>query len=512
MKRRLFVFLILFPVFAHAQENIAVLDFKAINASAAEASAISGFIRNAFLNKGNFNVIEKRNIDKILAEQGFQQTGCTRNECAVQIGKILNVQEAIVGSYAEISNLHVITANVVDIETSRIIISKKVQFENIVTVRAAIDDLVSLIIKEKIKLSEEKKRQQYLKWLKKSGKKFKKESVAVLDFRTEEDSIADFAAAIAISDFMRTALIKTKKFKVAERKTINKALVKHGFRKKLCASKECAVKIGKLLNVQKAVIGSYGKYRDMPSITAEIVEIKTGEIIRSEKVTLEKLSDVDCAIEKFVSLIMIDPEEDKRKEEFRKKEERVKAKELEILLKKQAAKNKKTQEKLAKKGLVAAAKEEQKELARKKKEKEKLKRREARRARRAEHVGNLGIGFHSVGGSLRYFAGIVTLEAKYVYGDGFRALGPRLYINFNPNSKAVVYLGGEYCVISGESELQKFTGTSTGAFIGVELFIRENFSFLIDIGPYTVALTSEFEGINVSNGYTVGNIGINLYF
>ncbi|MFH1352061.1 MAG: hypothetical protein ABIH68_00640, partial [bacterium] len=61
-------------------------------------------------------------------------------------------------------------------------------------------------------------------------------------------------------------------------------------------------------------------------------------------------------------------------------------------------------------------------------------------------------------------------------------------------------------------ELQKFTGASTGAFIGMELFISEKFSFLIDIGPYTVSLDSEFEGINVSNGYTVGNIGINLYF
>ncbi|MFH1958467.1 MAG: CsgG/HfaB family protein [bacterium] len=501
-------FMILFPVFANAQENIAVLDFKAINASAAEASAISEFIRTALVNKGVFNVLERSNIDKILAEQGFQQTGCTRNECAVRIGKILNVQEAIVGSYTEIGNLHVITANVVDIETSRIIISKRVQFENIVTVTSAIDKLVSLIMKEKNKLSEIKKRQEHLKWLRKSGKKFKKEAIAVLDFRTETDSAEDSAAAIAISDFMRTALVKTEKFKVAERRTINKVLAKHGFRKKVCATKECAIQIGKLLNVQKAVIGSYGKYRDMHSITADIVDIKTGKIIRSEKVTLAKLTDVDSAIDKFVSFVMLDPEEEKKKEEFRKKKEREMAKKLENLREKQDAERKKEQEKLAKKGLLAVEKGKQKELYRKRKEEE----RQKSRAARAEHVGNPGVGFHSVGGSLRYFAGIFTLEGKYVYGNGFRAIGPRLYLNFNPNSKAVVYIGGEYSMIRGESELQKFTGAATGAFVGMELFISEKFSFLIDIGPYTVSLDSEFEGINVVNGYTVGNIGVNLYF
>ena len=68
--------------------NIAVKDFKANNASASEAAAISEFVRSAFVKSGKYNVVDKANMEKILAEQAFQQTGCTDQACAVKLGKM----------------------------------------------------------------------------------------------------------------------------------------------------------------------------------------------------------------------------------------------------------------------------------------------------------------------------------------------------------------------------------------------------------------------------------------
>jgi hypothetical protein len=45
-------------------------------------------------------------MEKILAESSFQQTGCTSSECAVQIGKILNVKHMIVGSLSKLMDTY----------------------------------------------------------------------------------------------------------------------------------------------------------------------------------------------------------------------------------------------------------------------------------------------------------------------------------------------------------------------------------------------------------------------
>ncbi|PKM99264.1 MAG: hypothetical protein CVU78_07200 [Elusimicrobia bacterium HGW-Elusimicrobia-2] len=104
--------------------NIAVTDFEArAPLSQSEAAFISDFVRSDFVKSGRFNVIEKNNMDKVLAEQGFQQTGCSSAECAVAIGKILNVKLMTVGSCGQLLGKYIITMNIVDVESAKIIFS-----------------------------------------------------------------------------------------------------------------------------------------------------------------------------------------------------------------------------------------------------------------------------------------------------------------------------------------------------------------------------------------------------
>ena len=130
------------------RENIAVMDFTALNTSASDASAVAEFTRGALVNVEKFNVLERNNMDRILAEQGFQATGCTTQECAVQMGKILNVQKAIIGSISKVGSAYFITANVVNIETSKIVSSKRVKFRDLSNVDLAIDQLVYALIEQ----------------------------------------------------------------------------------------------------------------------------------------------------------------------------------------------------------------------------------------------------------------------------------------------------------------------------------------------------------------------------
>jgi len=107
--------------------NLAVADFVGKNVSAADASIVADFLRTEFVHLGRYNVVEKANMDRILAEAAFQQTGSTGAEYAVQIGKILNVQQMVVGSLSKLTDTYYITANLVEVETGKILKSERIE-------------------------------------------------------------------------------------------------------------------------------------------------------------------------------------------------------------------------------------------------------------------------------------------------------------------------------------------------------------------------------------------------
>jgi len=131
------------PVQEGEKINIAVMDFEArAPLSQSEAAFISDFFRSDFVKLSRFNVVEKNNMDKILAEQGFQQTGCSTAECAVQIGKILNVKMMVVGSCGQLLGQYVITMNVVDVESAKIAYSDDIQVSDPNLLRSKVSEMV----------------------------------------------------------------------------------------------------------------------------------------------------------------------------------------------------------------------------------------------------------------------------------------------------------------------------------------------------------------------------------
>lgn len=126
-----------------ARPNIAVLDFSANNVSAGEASVVSEFVRAAMVRSGAYPVVDKTNMTRILAEQAFQQTGCTSEDCAVKLGKLLNVHKMVVGEYSVLEGVKFLTAKLVDVETGRIEGTGRVKGFTVVDADAAADRLVA---------------------------------------------------------------------------------------------------------------------------------------------------------------------------------------------------------------------------------------------------------------------------------------------------------------------------------------------------------------------------------
>ena len=75
--------------------NIAVLDLDPTGVSAEDSRFLSDRLRTELFETGSFQVIEREKMEEILSEQGFQNTGCTSVECAVEIGQLLNVNRIV---------------------------------------------------------------------------------------------------------------------------------------------------------------------------------------------------------------------------------------------------------------------------------------------------------------------------------------------------------------------------------------------------------------------------------
>jgi len=103
------------------QQPTAILDFEGKGINQIEASALTDRLRSELYELNVFPVIERGLMEEILNEQGFQQSGCTSDECVVEVGKIIGVKQMIGGSISKIGNIFSVSARIVDVETGEII-------------------------------------------------------------------------------------------------------------------------------------------------------------------------------------------------------------------------------------------------------------------------------------------------------------------------------------------------------------------------------------------------------
>ena len=126
MKKLLVILMICFFQLLNAQNGkdairIAVLDFGTSSGlSEMEAVTLTNRLRSMLVKTNSFVVLERGIMDEILTEQGFQQTGCTTTECAVEVGKMLNVQKMVSGTIGKIGSTWTMDISLIDIETSHI--------------------------------------------------------------------------------------------------------------------------------------------------------------------------------------------------------------------------------------------------------------------------------------------------------------------------------------------------------------------------------------------------------
>ena len=115
---------------------IAVVDFTGNNVSVGDCRALTDRLRTELFNTKYFKVIEREMMEQILEEQGFQQSGCTTNECIVEVGRLIGVEQMVGGSISKVGRTYSVSARIVSVETGKILKTATYDY------RGEIDDLL----------------------------------------------------------------------------------------------------------------------------------------------------------------------------------------------------------------------------------------------------------------------------------------------------------------------------------------------------------------------------------
>ena len=81
-----------------AKSTAAVLDFTGSGISNQEAQVLTDRLGTELVQTKVMIIVERNQMTEIMDEQGLQQSGCTSDECAAEVGQLLGVQFMISGS------------------------------------------------------------------------------------------------------------------------------------------------------------------------------------------------------------------------------------------------------------------------------------------------------------------------------------------------------------------------------------------------------------------------------
>ena len=273
---KLIIFLLLMLSMAVAQQGkptVAILDFEGQGVDAAEVQTLTERMRTEIGNTNAVRLIERKAVEKIMQEQGLQQSGCTSDECAAEVGQLLGVQFMISGSIGKMGKSFTIDAKMFSVESG----------ETVRTKSATHDGDISGLLTE----------MEILAWeivgldapgslkLKRAGKEATR-TVAVLDFEGRGITRQE---AQTLTDRFTTALASTEKVVMVERGTMVDVLEEQGFEAGECASDECAAEVGAMLGVEYMISGAIGKLGDTYTIDAKMFAVATGAAESMKSIT-----------------------------------------------------------------------------------------------------------------------------------------------------------------------------------------------------------------------------------
>lgn len=102
--------------------TLAVNNLEAHGLTESEALTLSDVFRSRLMETKKFKVMERSEMETILKEQAFQQSGvCTEEACIVEMGQLLGIEQIIAGSIGKVGKAYSINVRIISVRSGEII-------------------------------------------------------------------------------------------------------------------------------------------------------------------------------------------------------------------------------------------------------------------------------------------------------------------------------------------------------------------------------------------------------
>jgi len=255
--------------------TVAVFDFESTGIGETENLTFSERFRTEIGNTGAIRLIERKALEKIMEEQGLQQSGCTSDECAAEVGQLLGAQYMINGSIGRIGESFTVDIKMFSVETGETEKTANATYDGkidglLVEIQILAWEIVGMEAPTKLKLQREGD--------------VALATLAVMDFEGRGISMGE---AQTLTDRLITELSRTKKVILVERSTMSDVLNEQGYETEGCTSDECAAEVGALLGVDLMISGAIGKIGNTYTIDAKMFKVSTGAAENMKNITYQ---------------------------------------------------------------------------------------------------------------------------------------------------------------------------------------------------------------------------------
>ena len=125
MKKFFWIILSLYAIHIAAQDNrirVAVFDPTTSGVSADEGTklAVQELISSAFVNTGDFIMVERSMIDRILKEQSFNNSDLADASQATEIGRLAGANKVVLSAVSLVGGRNMISIKLIDVQTATV--------------------------------------------------------------------------------------------------------------------------------------------------------------------------------------------------------------------------------------------------------------------------------------------------------------------------------------------------------------------------------------------------------
>lgn len=271
--------------------RVAVLDFKPYNLKAVKDKDLGRVIAENLevaLVKGKlFQVIERAEVDKLIKEVAFTQTGLVDPQSAIQVGKQLQARYLIAGSLTHVGLAYTINARLIDVQTGAMTAADNVKFAAPNRLQAAIDELVQRLGKNMTGAV--------------AAAGPERLRIAVLEFRPYNIKMKiDPNMGRAIAESVEVGFTKDGHYLVIERAEVDKLSKEAAFSETGLIDPASAVQLGKQLQARYVVTGNLTRSRLFYSLSARLVDVQSGAVTSADDVRFLAPNRLQSAVEKLV--------------------------------------------------------------------------------------------------------------------------------------------------------------------------------------------------------------------